>query len=119
MQVVGWRQGSSPRLSDRRSSCRIVCCHALLCKRSLLPPAGLADCLAHKLRSLNPADVPPWDLSLLWLQVGDVLLVRPGQSIPTDGNVTAGSSAVDESMITGEPMHVSTWRCFCAAALQR
>jgi P-type E1-E2 ATPase len=40
-------------------------------------------------------------------QVGDILLVRPGQSIPTDGNVTAGSSAVDESMITGEPMHVS------------
>lgn len=41
------------------------------------------------------------------LQVGDILLVRPGQSIPTDGNVTSGTSAVDESMITGEPMHVS------------
>jgi P-type E1-E2 ATPase len=41
------------------------------------------------------------------LQIGDILLVRPGQSIPTDGNVAAGTSAVDESMITGEPMHVS------------
>lgn len=44
------------------------------------------------------------------LQIGDVLLVRPGQSIPTDGNVAAGTSAVDESMITGEPMHVSLSR---------
>lgn len=48
--------------------------------------------------------------SLFCLQIGDVLLVRPGQSIPTDGNVAAGTSAVDESMITGEPMHVSLSR---------
>ena len=37
---------------------------------------------------------------------GDTILVRPGEQIPVDGTVTAGSSYVDESMITGEPVPV-------------
>ena len=40
------------------------------------------------------------------LLVGDVVLVRPGEKIPTDGIVTAGQSSVDESMLTGEPLAV-------------
>ncbi|WP_223428493.1 heavy metal translocating P-type ATPase [Tateyamaria pelophila] len=41
------------------------------------------------------------------LAVGDVILVRPGERIPVDGEVTDGASNVDESMITGEPAPVS------------
>jgi cation-transporting ATPase V len=38
--------------------------------------------------------------------VGDLLRVRPGEKIPTDGEVVAGASAVDESMLTGESVPV-------------
>ena len=40
------------------------------------------------------------------IQQGDVVLVRPGERIPTDGKVIAGRSSVDESMLTGEPLPV-------------
>lgn len=40
------------------------------------------------------------------LRVGDTVLVRPGEKIPADGRVTDGSSAVDESMLTGESVPV-------------
>ena len=41
------------------------------------------------------------------VRVGDLVLVRPGEQIPTDGVVTHGASYVDESMITGEPAPVA------------
>lgn len=46
-------------------------------------------------------------LAIDLIQPGDTLLVRPGERIPLDGTVTEGSSFVDESMMTGEPMPVS------------
>jgi Cu+-exporting ATPase len=47
------------------------------------------------------------DVALTHVHVGDLLRVRPGEKVPVDGVVTEGSSAVDESMLTGEPMPVA------------
>ncbi|MEZ5912262.1 MAG: heavy metal translocating P-type ATPase [Paracoccaceae bacterium] len=47
------------------------------------------------------------DLPVEALQPGDVIVVRPGERIATDGEVTQGASHVDESMITGEPVPVA------------
>jgi len=46
------------------------------------------------------------DILLEKVQVGDILRVRPGEKIPVDGKVVEGSSAVDEAMVTGEPIPV-------------
>ncbi|MDT8285737.1 MAG: heavy metal translocating P-type ATPase [Elusimicrobiales bacterium] len=46
------------------------------------------------------------DIPLEKVQAGDTLRVRPGEKIPVDGVVTEGKSAVDEAMVTGEPLPV-------------
>jgi len=46
------------------------------------------------------------DVPLETVQVGDRLRVRPGEKVPVDGIVISGSSSVDESMVTGEPIPV-------------
>lgn len=44
------------------------------------------------------------DIPIEQVSVGDVVLVRPGEKVPVDGEVVDGSSSVDESMLTGEPV---------------
>ena len=68
--------------------------------RSLL---GLAARTARIVRD----DGGEEDVPLEQVQVGDRLRVRPGEKVPTDGKVVEGGSAVDESMITGEPSPVA------------
>ena len=57
---------------------------------------------AHVLREGREIETP-----IEQVGVGDVLIVRPGEKIPTDGIVVAGESAVDESMATGESLPVN------------
>ena len=65
---------------------------------------GLAPKTARRIR----ADGQEEDVPLTHVHVGDLLRVRPGEKVPVDGVVTEGSSPVDESMLTGEPVPVTT-----------
>ena len=62
----------------------------------------LAPPTARRVRDGHEEDVP-----LDAVAVGDVLAVRPGDTVPVDGVLTEGSSYVDESMLTGEPVPVA------------
>lgn len=64
---------------------------------------GLAPKTARRIR----ADGSEEDVPLNHVHVGDLLRVRPGEKVPVDGEVTEGGSAVDESMLTGEPLPVT------------
>ena len=57
-------------------------------------------------RRINP-DGTEEDIDLSHVHVGDSLRVRPGEKVPVDGVVIEGESALDESMLTGEPLPVS------------
>jgi Cu+-exporting ATPase len=62
---------------------------------------GLQPKIARVIRDGKESDIPVEEVL-----VNDVVIVRPGEKIPVDGKVIAGSSAVDESMITGESMPI-------------
>ena len=63
---------------------------------------NLAPQQAHRLA----ADGTEKDVSLDQVKPGDRLRVRPGERVPVDGVIREGASALDESMVTGEPMPV-------------
>jgi Cu+-exporting ATPase len=64
---------------------------------------GLAPRSARRIRPDGGED----DVPLAHVHIGDLLRVRPGEKVATDGVVTDGESAVDESMLTGEPVPVT------------
>ncbi|AEV68800.1 copper/silver-translocating P-type ATPase [Acetivibrio clariflavus DSM 19732] len=62
---------------------------------------GLQAKTARVIRNGIEQDIPVEDV-----EVGDIVVVRPGEKIPVDGKIIEGSSAVDESMLTGESLPV-------------
>src|SRR6266704_3227114 len=64
--------------------------------------AGLRPRAAHVVREGKETDI-----AVEAVVPGDLLIVKPGETIPVDGIVTEGASAVNESMLTGEPMPVA------------
>ncbi|WP_328690312.1 heavy metal translocating P-type ATPase [Streptomyces phaeochromogenes] len=63
---------------------------------------GLQARTARVIRGGAECEIPVEDVV-----VGDEVVIRPGEKIPVDASVLSGSSAVDESMVTGEPMPVT------------
>ena len=74
---------------------------------------GRTSAAIRRLLDLTPrtahrveADGGERDVPVGHVHVGDVLRIRPGEKVPVDGEVLAGDSSVDESMLSGEPMPV-------------
>ena len=63
---------------------------------------GLRVKEARVIRNGQPAEIPVEEII-----VGDIVMVRPGERLAVDGEVTDGNSYIDESMITGEPIPVA------------
>ena len=63
--------------------------------------------LAPKTARRIAADGTESDVPLTHVHVGDLLRVRPGEKVPVDGVVVEGSSSLDESILTGEPLPVT------------
>ena len=78
------------------------------CGRAARPAAPSARCSASppRRRAGSRDDGSEADVPLEQVQAGDRLRVRPGEKVPVDGVVLEGTSAVDESMVTGEPIPV-------------
>ena len=66
----------------------------------------LLDLAPRQARRID-ADGEEHDVPIEQVHVGDTLRIRPGEKVPVDGEVLEGSSSVDESMLSGEPMPVS------------
>src|SRR5215472_9683923 len=114
-----WRRGSFPPhsamltgrcrfISRRRPSSSPWCCSAR-CSSSAharRPAAPSAPCLTSRRKRARRLreDGSDEDIALEDVVPGDRLRVRPGEKVPVDGAVLEGRSAVDESMITGEPV---------------
>jgi Cu+-exporting ATPase len=90
-----------------------LCCNHRL--RSVIHEEAIktrSSAAVRKLMDLRPATASvirngqEMEVPAESVQAGDVVVVRPGGKIPTDGTVLDGSSAVDESMLTGESMPV-------------
>ena len=62
--------------------------------------------MARVLRPVEGTEVEEVEMPVEQIQVGDILVIRPGERIPTDGVITEGSSSIDESAITGESIPV-------------
>lgn len=62
---------------------------------------GLSPKTARVVRGGQEMDIPIEEV-----KIGDLIIVRPGEKVPVDGVITAGSSSLDESMLTGESLPV-------------
>ncbi len=62
---------------------------------------GLQAKTARVLKNGNEVDIPIEEV-----EAGDIVIVRPGEKIPVDGNIIEGNSSIDEAMLTGESLPV-------------
>lgn len=68
---------------------------------------GLQAKTAHLVENYGKDSEKIVEISIEKVQVGDILQVKPGEKVPVDGEIVAGESSLDESMVTGESLPVA------------
>ena len=98
------------RLNMERESVQMM--RAMAFRPIMKTPVGMPNDTEHKMRlpfftltiDENGEITSQKEVSIADIVVDDLLLVKPGEKIPVDGDVVGGESYVDESMINGEPI---------------
>ena len=105
-KTPGWSQPpiSTARRSSSGSSCSVA--GSRLGPRARRPARSAGSRRCDPSRRASCAAIVEEDVPLESVVVGDLLRVRPGDKVPVDGVVVEGSSAVDEALLTGEPIPV-------------
>jgi P-type Cu+ transporter len=91
----------------------LVVTFILLGKYLELKTKGKTGSIIKKMLELQPKtarikkEISEVEIPIEHIQPGDIAVVRPGENIPVDSTIVLGSSAVDESLVTGESMPVS------------
>jgi Cu+-exporting ATPase len=104
--------GLAPRLLNYSGVAAMIMAFHLTGRYVETKARGRASSAIQKLMSLEPRtarvlrDGAEEEVPVDRVQVGDVMVVRPGEKIPADGRVVDGRSSVDESLATGESMPV-------------
>jgi len=106
--ILGWL----PRIFDYAGVSAMILAIHLTGRWIEATAKGRASRAIHRLLTLGAKtahvlrDGEELEISIQQLAVGDIMVIRPGEKVPTDGVVVRGESYVDESLVTGEPVPV-------------
>ncbi|NEP56821.1 MAG: copper-translocating P-type ATPase [Symploca sp. SIO2G7] len=106
-RLIGNSAGATPSSGERKKGWENESADAGTRGRGDAENGNITQNLAHSTQAKEATEQAGIEIPVEQVRVGECLRVLPGEKVPVDGEVVAGKSLVDESMLTGEPLPVS------------